>query len=312
MSIESINQQLLELIRERDELQRKVRLLSAAREQLQSERKRTSALHQQMLKEGRDVQALEGVSITNLFHTVLGDKEARLAQEQQEFLRAKLRHEEAQAAVTRLLEEVDRLEVATARAAEIEADYQMLLRRKENLLHESGASGSEVFRLSEDLAKVASRRKEINEAVAAGEEVLNRLNAVVKSLDSAAGWGVWDMLGGGMLATMAKHSNMDTAKQHAHEAQQAFRVFARELQDVQMQLELDIQVDGFLHFADYFFDGLIADWTVQSKINNSLDAAKKQRDQVERVLAGLRSRLSLLLQDEERLKQRREETLRNA
>lgn len=312
MSIESINQRLLGLTRQRDEIQRQTRLLSAARDQLQTESRRAAVLHEQMLKEGRDVQALEGISITNLFHTVLGDKEARLEQEQQEFLKAKLCHEEAQAAVTRLEREVERLESATVPAGEIEADYQLLLSQKGSLLQVSGADGGAVLRLSEELTRLQSRKREVNEAIAAGEEVLTSLTAVIKSLDSAAGWGVWDMLGGGMLATMAKHSNMDTAKQHAHSAQQAFRVFARELQDVQVQFELDIQVDGFLRFADYFFDGLIADWTVQSKINSALDVAKKQHDQVERVLHGLRGRLSVIQHDEQQLEQQREEALRNA
>ena len=31
------------------------------------------------------------------------------------------------------------------------------------------------------------------------------LDQMIGQLDSAAGWGTWDILGGGMLATMAKH-----------------------------------------------------------------------------------------------------------
>ena len=40
-------------------------------------------------------------------------------------------------------------------------------------------------------------KKEISEAIAAGEQVLSSLREAQRQLDSAAGWGLWDMLGGG-------------------------------------------------------------------------------------------------------------------
>ena len=33
--------------------------------------------------------------------------------------------------------------------------------------------------------------------------------------------------------------------------------------------EIHIRVDGFLTFADFFFDGLIADWLVQSRLKET-------------------------------------------
>ena len=52
---------------------------------------------------------------------------------------------------------------------------------------------------------------------------------------------------------------------------------------------MNIDVGGFLTFADFFFDGFLADVMVQSKINN----AKRQVDEairrVENVLGRLRT-----------------------
>lgn len=45
-----------------------------------------------------------------------------------------------------------------------------------------------------------------------------------------------------------------------------------------IQADLQIQVDGFLRFADYFFDGIFADWAVMDRIRNS----KNQVADVER------------------------------
>lgn len=136
-----------------------------------------------------------------------------------------------------------------------------------------------------------SEERELREAIAAGQEVLFRLDAVSKSLDSASNWGIWDMLGGGMFVTWAKHSRLNDAREQARRAQEACRVFARELKDVQIQLDVNLELDGFLTFADYFFDGFFADVMVQSRIGSMRDDIRRQRSYIERVLQTLQSRL---------------------
>lgn len=44
--------------------------------------------------------------------------------------------------------------------------------------------------------------------------------------------------------------------------------------DVENVAEFHIEMGDFLSFADYFFDGIIADWMVQSRISD----AKRQVD----------------------------------
>ena len=62
---------------------------------------------------------------------------------------------------------------------------------------------------------------------------------------------------------------MDQAKQHMEQAKYALRNFSRELNDVNMVCNLNIDTGDFLSFADYFFDGFIVDWVVQDRINNA-------------------------------------------
>lgn len=138
---------------------------------------------------------------------------------------------------------------------------------------------------------VNSEQRELREAIAAGEEVLYHLGAVSKSLDSASNWGIWDMLGGGLFVTWAKHSRLNDAKEQVRKAEVACRVFARELKDVQMQLDANLELDGFLKFADFFFDGFFADIMVQSRIGSMRDDVRRQRAYIERTLQTLRSRL---------------------
>jgi hypothetical protein len=45
--------------------------------------------------------------------------------------------------------------------------------------------------------------------------------------------------------------------------------FGRELNDVNMVCDLNLNVGDFLSFADFFFDGVVADWLVQDRINEA-------------------------------------------
>lgn len=119
------------------------------------------------------------------------------------------------------------------------------------------------------------RRKEIVEAINAGNDALFCLKRAKESLNSAGGWGLWDMFGGGLLSTFMKHSKMETANSYIQEARSALRRFQKEVTDVDAAVaEFRIETADFMSFADFFFDGLIADWLVQSRIND----AKRQVD----------------------------------
>lgn len=120
-------------------------------------------------------------------------------------------------------------------------------------------------------------QKEINEAVQAADNALYYLNNANQYLDSAGNWGIVDILGGGFISTLAKHSKMDKAQQEMQQAKYAVQAFKKELQDVGRIADIDINVGDFLTFADFFFDGFVADWLVQSKIR---DAQKQINDAI--------------------------------
>ncbi|MBS6195330.1 MAG: hypothetical protein KH828_07095 [Clostridiales bacterium] len=123
-------------------------------------------------------------------------------------------------------------------------------------------------------------KTEIRQAIAAGEVALSSLYRAQEQLQSARKWGIFDMLGGGMISDFIKHSRMSDASSSMEEARNHLMIFQRELQDVDVPAELRMEIGGFLSFADFFFDGLIADYMVQSKI---ADAREQVEDGIERV-----------------------------
>lgn len=133
--------------------------------------------------------------------------------------------------------------------------------------------------------------KETQEAISAGERALSSLRAAQNELSSARNWGIFDMLGGGFISTLVKHSKMDNAQSYMEQAKYDLNSFSKELQDVNMAVNLNIDTHDFLTFADWFFDGFVADWLVQDCINEARGQVDEAIRRVESILRQLRGYL---------------------
>lgn len=81
-------------------------------------------------------------------------------------------------------------------------------------------------------------KREMQEAVQAGERALQSLYAARDKLGSARNWGIFDMLGGGFISDFVKHSKMNDAAALMEQAKSDIQRFQRELRDVQVSLDL--------------------------------------------------------------------------
>lgn len=84
------------------------------------------------------------------------------------------------------------------------------------------------------LEQLATR---LETAIAAGLKAIGSLKCVASHLDSAANWGTADMLGGGMMVTMAKRSAMDSARSAATRAKRDVSDFHDSLVSLQRTLD---------------------------------------------------------------------------
>ena len=115
-------------------------------------------------------------------------------------------------------------------------------------------------------------QREIDEAIRAGQRARCSLLQPKDCLKSAGNWGLLDMFGGGMITTFVKCSKMSDAERLVQQARSDLKQFRKELADVETVVDFHVETGNFLTFADYFLDSLLADWLVQSKIQD----AKKQ------------------------------------
>lgn len=131
-------------------------------------------------------------------------------------------------------------------------------------------------------------RREIREAIDAGERALNSLQRAQDKLNSARSWGIVDLLGGGFVTSMIKHSRLEDAASYMEDAKRDLQSFQRELRDVDVPTNFRMEIGGFLTFADFFFDGVVADYLVQSKIVEARREVAEAVDRVSYLLSGLR------------------------
>lgn len=131
-------------------------------------------------------------------------------------------------------------------------------------------------------------KNELLEAIEAGERALNSLRAAQTRLNSAGNWGLFDLLGGGLIAGLMKHSKLNDASGLLEEAKRDIRAFQRELRDVELIEDLSIDVGDFLSFADLAFDNVVADFLVQRKISQAQEQLDRAERQVDSITAALK------------------------
>ena len=131
------------------------------------------------------------------------------------------------------------------------------------------------------------RNKEVDEAIEAGRRALDALTDAADSLDSAKRWGVVDILGGGFLTSVVKHSRLGDANRALGEARQELAVFARELGDVRDFSGVSAYVDKWNAFFDICCDNFLADIMVQKQIDDASDRVDEAIRAVRNVLKEL-------------------------
>ena len=130
-------------------------------------------------------------------------------------------------------------------------------------------------------------KKEIREAIQAGEAALAAIERAKEKLGSAKNWGLFDMLGGGMFSSFVKHSKMDEASSYMEDAKRSLAAFERELKDVSLSADFSIEVGDFMRFADIFMDNVFIDVMVQSGINEAVTGLDQASYQIRSILTKL-------------------------
>ena len=245
-----------------------------------------------MDKEQKDVDRLEKGGLVSLLFELAGKKEQRLEKEKQEAYVARMKYDtavqEREAVESKLHSTAEELRAIT----KCEAEYETLLNELLTEIKTGGDSRKgEVLRIEQEIGSHQAVIRELSEAIGAGNEVLSAVQDVYNHLVDAEDWATWDIFGGGMLADIAKHDALNAAQRAVDRLQVKLRSFKTELVDVNVETNMQISLDGFLGFADWFFDGFFADYAVMDHIQSSMSEVKTTKAKINGIMDNLRGML---------------------
>ena len=256
--------------------------------------KKTEELEKTMQKEQDDVDRLNGRSLAAFFYRATGKIGEKLTKEEAEAYAASVKYEAAKNELQAVSDDIDYCQRRLSQLQDCEQQYEKVLEEKTEQIKKSGVpEAGRIMNLENEIAFLETQQKEIQEAVTAGNRALDITRKILEDLDSAKNWSTFDLMGGGLIADMAKYDRLNKVQDKIQDLQAALRGFRTELADVTERIsgDLHVEIGDFLHFADYFFDGFLADNLVQERIRNSREQVEEAIRQVRSVLWELEGRL---------------------
>lgn len=261
-------------------------------------RRQVEECHARWEQEQNDVDRLERVSFAALLSALRGSKDGDMDREQAEAYAARMRLQEAERQLSGIQEEILDRRRRIEETANCRMAYEQVLREKENAVCAQDPALAQQLQVAEArILELTTRMRELNEAVQAGAQALFCLSAAIDRLNSAKGWGTWDVLGGGMFTDIMKYSHINEAQEQMEHLTDALRRYQAELGDVPDlagEANVDLRPGEFTWTLDLFLDNLFTDGMVLHQISQAGDR-----------LEALRTRIEIL---QDRLERNREET----
>ncbi|MDU6855915.1 MAG: hypothetical protein E6370_16970 [Clostridiales bacterium] len=291
--LEQINLEIEALLKDYTHPDSIYKKIDGTKTMLQNARYELKKLEGIMEKEQLDVEKMSQTSLKTLFYKCLGTHDKQVAKEKEEALAAVLKYESCKKSVDELTDKLSQLTNRHYEMSKVQDKLDALYEEKRRVMASFNMPEyAKIGQLEKEISFIRREIKELKEAITPGNMAINTLNEAIELLDSAGDWGTWDLLGGGLIADMMKHDKIDKAKQAILNAQTYVQRLQVELQDVNMSLDGSIQITGGAVFADFFFDGLIADWYMQSKISQSRENVVATCGKIRKIVSTLSTQLN--------------------
>lgn len=238
----------------------------------------------QLSKEQDDIEELEKLSITSVFHKVLGNKEQLLEKERQEYLTLAMKIKELKKSI-----ELSEFESNVVKEKAMTSDQllqnleALKVTRLNEIINYNEASKGTMLNVLHDIDDCNRYSIELKEAHSVGESCMQYTQMTLQKLQEAINYGEWDMMGQNT-ADYSKRMALDQAARAAYNAQRNLQIYNKELLDIGISdASLHINFDAFATFTDTFFDNLITDWIVQKKIKNTYAQVKDITEKISNI-----------------------------
>lgn len=250
---------------QRDYLIRKRKHIAEELNQLSLEEIR---LQSQLKKETHDYKSIENLSVKQLLRLYSEHYEEMMDKEYREMKIAKYKHDSLLEKMQIAQDEITGITDLLKNYQNIEQEYTTLLNSKRIWAAENGHL--EIDSYESELIMLKGKQKEIEEASNACKQLVLSLENAREDLSSAQSWGLFDILGGGLIPTSIKHDYIKRASQYIKDSSDKAVILTRELQDLKIYFSIDgLQVDSLTHSFDTFFDSVLSDLNIQEQIDKA-------------------------------------------
>lgn len=261
--------------------------LMARRQQIENNIATMEALLPQLQRsvrqEQEDVDRLESGGLSSFLYGVLGRQEEKLEKERREAGEARQKYQDALRTLQTLNKEKEDLEASLRALEGAAAAYQRAFdEKRRRLLAAKSPEGDRLRRLEEDGRQLRALKKELREAQNAGQQVMDQISAIQRSLESASAWGAADLFSDSFFADLGKYGSLDEAQRQIGELNRLLGRFSRELEDINVSFQLSADLGGGMRFADIFFDNVFTDAMAYRRIDSLRNQVRDIRLQTER------------------------------
>ena len=267
-------------------------ILQELRQQQEPLAKKVRELEEKMVSERKDVEILEGRSLAAFFYSLTGKKDEKLSEERREFYAARVKYDAARRELDAIETDIESTEQDLSDLADCEERYARAIEGKRTAIENAGNSLSrDLLEKEQALNSLQYQEKDLEEAIAAGTNVLRIASDVLNSLRNVESLGYLDRLGHNRLMDMAKNETLDEAQKHVESLQVELQKFNKELADIPSRESLQGSIDRMLKFSDDFFENLFMDVSVPERLRQSYLQVERALDPALGILRQLQSRL---------------------
>ena len=292
--------------------QRLEEILKQLEKQSSSLKNKADELAKTLAKEQRDVEKIEGVSLSSIFFNIIGKKEERIDKEKREAYAALLKYDNAKRELEEVYREIELRKNELNSLVGCEDKYKAKFKEKVEYIKKNDSQNArEIIDIENKITYFNSQIKEINEAIVAGKRALEYARDARDCLDSADSWSTWDLFSDGMMADIMKHSKLDEAQECVSRMQSTLRRFKTELSDVNINADITVKLSGFTEFADYFFDGLFVDLAVKSHIESLIYEVSNVSRNVSEIVNKLENNSTIIREEIDKLNDQYDNLVRN-
>lgn len=284
------------IIKLQDDMARKKRIevllkeLNIQKEELE---KRVLELDRIRAKEESDVEKIERFSLQSLVYTVNGKKEEILNKERMEAYAAVAKFELAYRELDRILDYIEELNHELLELKDCEKEYENCINEKIAFIkaHDK-VKANEFIEYEERYIQLEKNIIEIEEAVHVCNRAVDKINQILKCLDSAIQYSEMDMSSPKLEISMLKHEELDKAHRLIKSLHFNLVKVKVELKDVDVYSisNMNVKINGFLKFADFFLDGLFNDITIHHHINDVIIEVSEMKNEILTIINSLKNR----------------------